>query len=135
MDELENTMKESARKVFSRRLGLLTASRGDQKKLAISLKIRAQTVSQYVTGRTTPDYDTLRNIASYYSVSIDWLLGLSDQECDAEKATKDSLDAMQRTLSNIRETYGNALLKSLHNLSQELEELEKRGEKGRVQNK
>lgn len=68
-----------ARDTFSRRLAELMRQRGTkQKDLADALNVRAQTVSQYTTGRTTPDYDTLCQIARYYDVSLDWLLGMSE---------------------------------------------------------
>lgn len=49
-----------------------------QKEMATFLNITQQTYSDYETGRTNPDIDTLLKIADRLSVTIDYLLGRSD---------------------------------------------------------
>lgn len=48
-----------------------------QVQIANDLGIKQQAVSYYVNGRE-PDYDTLIAIAEYFSVTLDYLLGVSD---------------------------------------------------------
>ena len=45
-----------------------------QKDLAASLNIAPSTMSGYVTGNREPDFATLKLIADYFDVSIDYLL-------------------------------------------------------------
>ena len=45
-----------------------------QKDLAASLNIAPSTMSGYVTGNREPDFATLKLIAYYFDVSIDYLL-------------------------------------------------------------
>lgn len=49
-----------------------------QKSFAALLNLTQQTYSDYETGRTNPDLDTLTKIADFLGVSIDYLLGRSD---------------------------------------------------------
>lgn len=49
-----------------------------QKDLAEILNNTQQTISLYESGKREPDYETLKNIASYFNVSIDYLLGHTD---------------------------------------------------------
>lgn len=45
-----------------------------QKELAALLNIKISTYCQYETGKRQPDYETLKRIANYFNVSIDYLL-------------------------------------------------------------
>lgn len=49
-----------------------------QKEMAAFLNITQQTYSDYETGRTNPDIDTLTKIADVLNVTIDYLLGRAD---------------------------------------------------------
>lgn len=53
-----------------------------QKQVADYLKIVKSTYSQYETGKSRPDYETLKKIARLYNVSLDELL---DHEIISEK--------------------------------------------------
>ena len=46
--------------------------------LAHELKVSRQAVSQYQDGSTQPNLQKLAEIAKYFGVSVDWLLGLTD---------------------------------------------------------
>lgn len=48
-----------------------------QYQLARHLSIAPSTLSQYATGRSEPDLETLKKIATYFDVSIDVLLGFA----------------------------------------------------------
>lgn len=74
MNQLAKTLKQ------------LRTQRGlGQKELAAALRCSVPAVSTYETGRHEPDLDTLIAIASFYGVSIDYLLGLSDVPDPADK--------------------------------------------------
>ncbi|ENK1248063.1 helix-turn-helix transcriptional regulator, partial [Listeria monocytogenes] len=46
-----------------------------QDQLASKIGITRDTLANYETGRREPDFTTLKNIASYFEVSTDYLLG------------------------------------------------------------
>lgn len=46
-----------------------------QGQLASKIGITRDTLANYETGRREPDFTTLKNIASYFNVSTDYLLG------------------------------------------------------------
>lgn len=49
-----------------------------QQKLADMLNTTKGTVSNYETGYSTPDYETLQKIADFFNVTTDYLLGRTD---------------------------------------------------------
>ena len=62
------------------RLKELRAKRGvSQLKLAMDLGLSQNTVSRYETGEREADYRTLILLADYFNVSIDYLLGRTDE--------------------------------------------------------
>lgn len=64
---------------FSDRLKLLRKQFGlTQKEMASKLNIQRVTYSHYETGRSQPSIDTLIILASIFSCSIDYLVGISD---------------------------------------------------------
>lgn len=55
-----------------------------QVKLAMDLNMNQNTISRYERGEHEADYDTLIAIADYFGVSVDYLLGRTDNPCMAE---------------------------------------------------
>ncbi|MBR2889895.1 MAG: helix-turn-helix transcriptional regulator [Oscillospiraceae bacterium] len=49
-----------------------------QVKLALDLNMSQNSISRYETGEREADYDTLIALADYFGVSIDYLLGRTD---------------------------------------------------------
>lgn len=49
-----------------------------QLKLAMDLQLNQNAISRYETGVREADYETLIKIADYFDVSIDYLLGRTD---------------------------------------------------------
>ena len=49
-----------------------------QKQLADKLQVSNSAVCDWERGRTQPDLETLTKIATLFEVSVDYLLGLSD---------------------------------------------------------
>lgn len=65
--------------IGARLLDLLYTHNISQKQLAIDIKIAPSTLNGYINNRREPDYATLLQIARYFHVSCDYLLG-NDQE-------------------------------------------------------
>ena len=66
---------------FGNRLkNLLDERQVTQKQLAQDLNIASTTVNGYVTDYREPDFATLDLLASYFSVSADYLIGRSEYE-------------------------------------------------------
>ena len=69
---------ETEKDMFPTRLRELMEERSTtQAKLAEAIGKRPQTVSLYTTGQSVPDVNCLREIAQYFNVSADWLIGRS----------------------------------------------------------
>ena len=62
------------------RLARLRRERGiSQLKLALDLNMNQNTISRYETEEREADYKTLIRLADYFDVSLDFLLGRSDE--------------------------------------------------------
>lgn len=57
---------------------LRKSKRISQLKLAIDLNMSQNTISRYETGEREPGINELIKIADYFSISIDYLLGRTD---------------------------------------------------------
>ena len=67
-----------------------------QVELAKALSVSQAALSGYETGKYEPDFETLKKIADYVSVSVDYVLGRDESEPSAEQGhgpSKDSLMA------------------------------------------
>lgn len=60
-----------------------------QKEFANAIYITPSAVSQYETGRTMPNRDTLERIANFFGVSTDYLLGCSANAALEEMMNQD----------------------------------------------
>ena len=86
------------RMAFWEKLRMLIEERGlTQKQLALELRIPASTLGGYVQGTSTPDYDTLVEIADFFEVSVDFLL--SHPTADTQDETEEDLLRVYRLLS------------------------------------
>ena len=66
-------------KIFSERLKELRKSKNlSQKELAEILNTTNSSICDWECGRTEPNLNTIRQIADYFEVSCDYLLGKSD---------------------------------------------------------
>lgn len=71
----------SQQEKFSKRIfDLLAASGHTQTELARYLGLKSQTVSHWISGRSTPTFDRLEAIARYFHMSVSELLGEGDPE-------------------------------------------------------
>ena len=64
---------------LSRFRGLLEESDKTQKDICDDLGIRSQKLSNWKTGYSEPNFDDIIMIAGYFSVSVDYLLGVTDE--------------------------------------------------------
>ncbi len=63
---------------FRQNLDSLIKSRGiSVRQFGIDIGITSATLSRYLTGNRVPDLQYIMKIATYFNVSIDWLVGFS----------------------------------------------------------
>jgi len=92
--------------VFPARLRQLISSANiTQKQLAEAVGLKPQSISQYLDGASTPSYSTLVDIADYFHVSTDYLLGRSDVITDdmSISAIGSQLGLSEKSVSEIQE--------------------------------
>lgn len=74
-------------KVFPERLSSLMKEKNlRQQDLADFLGVKRQTVSLYMTGQSIPDAEQLKNIAVFFKVSSDWLIGITEDKSTQNRA-------------------------------------------------
>ena len=69
-----------------------------QEKLALKLNVHQTAISQWETGRTLPDMDVADNMARLFDVSLDYLLGRTDEASTTSPAPADSDEALMFAL-------------------------------------
>lgn len=75
---MKNEKFDGYNSVFAERFrGLIEENKDTQSNISKKLKIARQTVSMYFNGETIPTADKLYQIANYFKVSTDYLLGLT----------------------------------------------------------
>ena len=71
--------------VFVERLRSLVKRKcGGGLELARHLGVSSQMVSKYVSGKSDPSLENAVKIAEYYDVSLDWLLGITAKNTEAQ---------------------------------------------------
>ncbi len=99
--------------MFAKRLSLLRKGAGiTQEQLAKELGTSRGALSMYEIGRREPDFNTLVRIARYFSVTVDYLVGLSDQPHghgrqpvifrELSQLTEDEMEYVRETLQVYR---------------------------------
>lgn len=90
---------------FGKRLKALRQKRDiTQLQLANSLGVTKSVISAYETGLRYPGYDILIKIARHFSVSTDYLLGLSARrEIDLSGLTDKQISALIALINTMRE--------------------------------
>jgi transcriptional regulator with XRE-family HTH domain len=76
-----------------------------QEELANKLGISRASLSHYETSRREPDYDTINKIASFFKVSVDYLLGRSDHPEVLDDDVKDFVDNLELSDEKIMEKF------------------------------
>ena len=78
-----------------------------QQELADKLYLSRVRYNNYETGKRSPDYDTLQVIANFYDVSIDYLLGNTDNpNSEITLTDKDEKD-IAKTMQKLKEQLSN----------------------------
>ncbi len=70
-----------------------------QKQLANDLNIGTTTIGNYVRGLREPDFETLKLIANYFNVSVDYLLNYRTKE-KTDSQDEDELLYLYRVMPN-----------------------------------
>ena len=112
------------REVFARRLNDLVFKRGIQKKdCAAAIGVTKSAFSQFTTKKAVPSFDTLIFLADYFGVSIDYLVGRSDDP-RVSPASKEEVLLLQLP-DELLPAYQAAKEKNPENLAQIIETFEK----------
>lgn len=77
---------------------LRTNRKLSQQKLADILHISQQSIYKYENDITSPDIETLKQMADYFETSIDYLVGYTDIDHKIESTTKASLNQNEQLL-------------------------------------
>lgn len=89
----------------------------NQQKLAMELNITQAAISKYELGLSEPDIAMLKNIANYFHVSVDYLIGFSDTPfpADFSEASAGELDLLSsfRRLSDTQKSLLSAYIRGL----------------------
>lgn len=89
----------------------------NQQKLAMALNITQAAVSKYEIGLSEPDISMLKNIANYFHVSVDYLIGFSDEPiyCSKSDLSSDELKLINdyRRLNDFQKSNLKAYLQGL----------------------
>jgi len=91
--------------MFPERLKLLrTEKRISQSLLATHLGVTQQAIARWEKGETEPDINTIQNLASFFDVSIDYLLGRTDVRNPNNKSDEDfpeDVKVLMRSVSKL----------------------------------
>lgn len=80
-----------------------------QKQLAAYLNLSANAICEWEKGRSEPNFDTLKKIADYFDVSVDYLLGREDdfgvvkRESPADKDSEEFLSLYRELTPSAQE--------------------------------
>lgn len=90
MPRTQRTRPEGYDKAFPRSLrSLLEESGTTKKELAAHLNKSGQAISYYCDGTSSPDWETIVEIAKFFSVSTDYLLGITADPAPVPSAVDD----------------------------------------------
>ncbi len=87
---------------------LMTERNIKQKELADYLGITRQSISYYCDGSSSPDWETVANIATFFSVPSDFLLGLTEDPSMVKSAV-DELGLSPKSVKWIKSLDGKAI--------------------------
>src|SRR5690625_2685976 len=88
---------------YGDRLKRLRNKKGlSQKELTKRLNLNRSTYARYETSTTQPDFDTLKKLANFHKVSVDYILGNSDDPYEAEDPE------FEEFIQNVRRWYKEA---------------------------
>ena len=101
------TLKEKRKKVSMNRIKDLREDRDlRQVDVARATGIDQRSLSNYETGKTNPDSETVIKLARFFEVSCDYLLGVSESNLIDRKALVRELADIRRRLEEIQKYLG-----------------------------
>ena len=93
--------------IFGERLKKLRHSKGiTQKELAEQLQIGRSSIAEYEAGKKTPTGPVVAKIAKYFSVSTDYLLGLTDDPTPKSGELPEFLKEKLKRLEELQKKVG-----------------------------
>lgn len=95
-----------------------------QRDVAEDLGIPLTTYNTYERGRTEPTYDFLMQIADYYNITIDELIGYKPKS-KAEEAQDNDITELIKNYKRLTERQKRHIRINIYNLLDETEKLEK----------
>ena len=85
--------------MFAERLSELRKEKDKSRKdVADVLTVSEKALGYYERGDRTPDFDNLINLADYFDVSLDYLLGRSDEKNTSDQVKKEILNSTKFSL-------------------------------------
>lgn len=75
-----------------------------QQKLADAVGLSQQSIYQYENGIAEPDIDTLIKIATYFNVSVDYIVGNTEIKRLITDQEEEFLSALEKTTSGVKES-------------------------------
>jgi len=89
--------------VLSKRLKeLRLKSKKTQKEIAIYLDITREAYTQYETGARNPDYETLKKLADYFGVTVDYLLGRDEQSAKMQNEKEYNVTLTEKDIKEVK---------------------------------
>lgn len=85
-----------------------------QQKLADAVGLTQQSIYQYENGIAEPDIETLKKIANYFEVSVDYIVGNTDAMCSVTK--EDCI--LLKKIHNLSDNTNNAICTLLDELNE-----------------
>lgn len=90
--------------MFGNRLKLLRKNSGyTQKELGEKLNVSGRVIGYYESNERFPDKDTLTDIADFFNVSVDYLLGRTDERDHNTKSNKFNIDENEKDVEELLE--------------------------------
>lgn len=87
---------------YGSRLKQLRNKKGlSQKELTDRLHLNRSTYARYETSTTQPDYDTLEKLADFYDVSVDYILGRTDNPNSGDENEFDPLKEIRKITDDL----------------------------------
>ena len=100
--------------MFKTRLKELRLSKGDtQASLAQKMRVSSRTIASYEQGINEPSIDTLKNLSQYFNVSIDYLVGNSN---NTEPINIEAVNKDIEQIISILSIYQNDILSGMVNI-------------------
>jgi len=93
-----------------------------QEELGNLLNKSKNNISQYETGKREPDLDTLDIISDYFKVSLDYLLGKTDDQIPVRNVDQDLLDELDvetKWLNFLKNLSGDSMFYQYENIDEE----------------